>query len=113
MLLKTGETIIADAKEVVSDDTVCGYFLTNPHLVETKEQVEQVVLTESNTQKSNYEIDVILTPWLILSKDKEFIVEKYYIATICNPIDSVEKMYNEKIGISLKTTDDGDDKNAE
>ena len=108
MLLKTGETIITDAKELVSDEIVRGYLLANPHFVETK---EKMVLTESDSGKSNYEIDVVLTPWLILSKDKEFVVAKDYITTICNPIESVEKMYMEKTGISLKVTDDGDDEN--
>jgi hypothetical protein len=102
MLLKTGETIITDAKELVSDEVVCGYFLANPHFVQTK---EKMVLTESDTGKSNYEIDVVLTPWLILSKDKEFLVAKEYIATICDPIDSVEKMYREKTGTVLEVSE--------
>jgi len=99
MLLKTGETIITDAKELVSDEIVRGYLLTKPHFVETK---EKMVLTESDTGKSNYEIDVVLTPWLILSKDKEFVVAFDYITTICNPIPSVEEMYREKTGTSLE-----------
>jgi len=93
MLLKTGETIITDAKEVVSDEVVRGYLLVNPHYVETK---EKTVLMESDSGRSNYEIDVVLTPWLILSKNKEFVVASDYIATICDPIESVEKMYVEK-----------------
>ena len=109
MLLKTGETIIADAKEIVSDEIVRGYLLTNPHFVETK---EKMVLTESESGKSNYEIDVVLTPWLILSKDKEFVVAKDYITTICDPIETVENMYVEKTGIALKVTDNGGDENG-
>ena len=104
MLLKTGESIITDAKELVSDEIIRGYLLTNPHFVETK---EKMVLTESDTGNSNYEIDVVLTPWLILSKDKEFIVAKDYIATICDPIESVENMYMEKTGAALKVTGGG------
>jgi len=107
MLLKTGETIITSAKELVSEETVVGYLLSNPHFVETK---EKVVLTESDSGKSNYEIDVVLTPWLILSKDKQFIVSKDYIATICDPIESVETMYIEKTGISLEVTETEVDK---
>jgi len=105
MLLKTGETIITSVKELVSDETVVGYLLLNPHFVETK---EKVVLTESDSGKSNYEIDVVLTPWLILSKDKQFIVAKDYIATICDPIKSVETMYTEKTGIALELTETED-----
>ena len=102
MLLKTGETIIADAKELVSDELVRGYLLGNPHYVETK---EKMVLTESDTGKSNYEIDVVLTPWMILSKNKEFIVATDYVTTVCDPISSVEEMYREKTGSPLEVTE--------
>ena len=108
MLLKTGETIIADAKELVSDEVVRGFLLKNPHFVEAK---EKMVLTESDTGKSNYEIDVVLTPWLILSKDREFVVAFDYITTICDPIESVQKMYEEKTGISLEVTETKDEDN--
>jgi len=102
MLLKTGETVITDAKEVVSDEVVRGYLLVNPHYVETQ---EKTVLMESDSGKSNYEIDVVLTPWLILSKDKEFVVAADYIATICDPIETVEKMYIAKTKISLEVSE--------
>lgn len=98
MLLKTGETIITEAKQIVSDEVVTGYFLTNPHYVETQ---EKTVLMESDTGKSNYEIDVVLTPWLILSKDKEFVVAVDYVVTVCDPIETVEKMYIAKTKVQL------------
>jgi hypothetical protein len=98
MLLKTGETIITAAKEVVSDEIIRGYFLENPHFVETK---EKTVLVESDSGKSNYEIDVVLTPWLILSKDKQFVISFDYVVTICDPIDTVKQMYLDKTGVSL------------
>lgn len=102
MLLKTGETIITDAKEVVSDEVVRGYLLVNPHYVDTK---EKNVLMESDSGRSNYEIDVVLTPWLILSKNKEFVVAADYIATICDPIETVENMYIQKTKISLDVSE--------
>lgn len=103
MLLKTGETIISEAKEVVSDDEIVrGYLLINPHYVKAE---EKSIITEGETGKSNYELDVILSPWLILSKDKEFIVAKDYVATICDPILMVENMYREKTGIQLELSE--------
>jgi hypothetical protein len=106
MLLKTGETIITDAKEVVSDEVVKGYLLENPHFVETK---EKMVLTESDTGKSNYEIDVVLTPWLILSKDKKFVITLDYVVTICDPINTVKEMYLNKTRFSLKVEEKGEE----
>ena len=93
MLLKTGETLICDAKEVAREEQVRGYLLENPHYVTTQ---EKNVLTEADTGNSNYEIDVVLTPWLILSSDHKFVVSADYIATICEPIPSVKEMFLKK-----------------
>ncbi len=93
MLLKTGETLISDAKEVVREDQIRGYLLENPHYVNTQ---EKNVLTEADTGNSNYEIDVVLTPWLILSSDTKFVVSADYIATICEPIPSIKEMFLKK-----------------
>ena len=38
ILLKTGETLIADAKEVVQEEQVRGYMLTQPQVVESQEK---------------------------------------------------------------------------
>jgi hypothetical protein len=103
MLLKTGETLISDAKELVSDEITRGYLLLKPHFVETK---EKMVLTESESGKSNYEIDVVLTPWIILSKDQEFVVSRDYVATICDPIDSVKQMYLDKTGSTIEVVEE-------
>ena len=93
MLLKTGETLISDAKEVVREDQIRGYLLENPHYVNTQ---EKNALTEADTGNSNYEIDVVLTPWLILSSDTKFVVSADYIATICEPIPSIKEMFLKK-----------------
>ena len=102
MLLKTGETLITDAKEVVSGEQIRGYLLDKPHLVRTQ---EKSVLMESETGKSNYELDIVLTPWMILSSDKEFVVSSEYIATICEPIFSVREMYVNKVGEPLEVSE--------
>ena len=93
ILLKTGETLIADAKEVVQEEQVRGYMLTQPQVVESQ---EKTLLMESGGC-DNYELDVILRPWMILSKNKEFVVTTDIVATICDPLDSVLEMYNSKI----------------
>lgn len=102
MLLKTGETLISDAKEVVQEESVRGYLLNNPHFVRTQ---EKTVLVESDTGKSNYQIDIVLTPWLILSKDTEFLVAIDYVATICDPIASLREMFVNKTTEPLKVSE--------
>jgi len=102
MLLKTGETLISDAKEVVSGEDVRGYLLNKPHFVRTQ---EKTVLTESESGKSNYELDVVLSPWMILSSDKDYVVAFDHVATICEPIPSVKEMYLNKVGEPLEVTE--------
>jgi len=86
--------LITDAKEVVQEEQVRGYMLSQPQVVESQ---EKTLLIESETSNSNYELDVILKPWMILSKDKEFVVTTDIVATICEPLDSIKDMYESKV----------------
>ena len=64
ILLKTGETLITDAQEVVQDEKVKGYLFKQPQIVRTQ---EKTMLMEEDTKNSNYELDVILTCLLYTS----------------------------------------------
>ena len=94
ILLKTGETLITDAQEVVQDEKVKGYLFKQPQIVRTQ---EKTMLMEEDTKNSNYELDVILPPWMILSKNQEYVVTTDIVATICDPLDSVMEMYDSKV----------------
>ena len=94
ILLKTGETLITEAQEVVQDEKVKGYLFKQPQIVRTQ---EKTMLMEEETKNSNYELDVILTPWMILSKNQEYVVTTDIVATICDPLDSVMEMYDSKV----------------
>ena len=94
MLLKTGETLISDAKEVVQEEQVRGYLLSHPQIVTSQ---EKTVLMEADTRNANYELDIILKPWMILSSDKEFVVTTDIVATICEPLPSIKNMYDSKV----------------
>jgi hypothetical protein len=91
-LLKSGETIISDAKELISDDKVCGYLFTNPEIVSI---VKPIFLTEEN-QKSS-QIEISLSPWIVLSSDKQIPVPPDWIVTIVEPVQTVKEMYEEKV----------------
>ena len=94
ILLKTGETLITDAKEVVQEEEVRGYMFTQPQIVISQ---EKTMLMEADTKHSNYELDIILKPWMILSSDKEFVVTTDIVATICEPLESIREMYDSKV----------------
>ena len=94
VLVKTGEQIISDVKEIVSDDKVCGYLLKNPQTIMTS----QVPFTLSPTPEVNENsVEMKMSPWILLSKDDEIPVPPDYVVTIVEPVEEVIEMYKEKI----------------
>ena len=91
-VLKSGEQVIADAKELVSEEKVRGYLFTKPHKVVS---TQPLLLTEE--QKDDNSLEVTLSPWIILSADKEVVVPTDWVVTVVEPLESVVKMYEEKV----------------
>ena len=95
-ILKTGETIISDLQELVADqdqDTPNAYLLNNPHVVRTK---DKQFLTEEEKTEKKFGIDVVMTPWIILSSDKKIMIPVDSVITIVEPIEGVKKMFLDK-----------------
>jgi len=92
-LLKSGETIISDAKELISDDKVCGYLFTKPQKVETRKTI--LLAEETDSQKGDLEVS--LSPWIILTNDEQIPVPPDWIVTIVEPIKTIKEMYEEKV----------------
>ena len=95
-ILKTGETIISDLQELVADqdqDTPNAYLLNNPHVVRTK---DKQFLTEEEKAEKKFGIDVVMTPWIILSSDKKIVLPVDCVMNIVEPIDGVKKMFLDK-----------------
>ena len=92
-LLKSGETLISETKELVSDEGQTAphaYLLNHPHLVNVKE------VKTSNQNQGDFGIDVTLTPWIILSADTEMVLPTDWVVTIVEPLPSVKQMYLDK-----------------
>ena len=98
LLLKSGEQVLADTKElrrkddVPMVDKVYGYLLAQPHKVSAN---KPLVLTENVDEQRN--VEITLAPWILLTEDKVVTIPKEWVITIVNPIDSIVKMYQEKI----------------
>ena len=98
LLLKSGEQVLADTKElrrkddVPMVDKVYGYLLAQPHKVSAN---KPLVLTENVDEQRN--VEITLAPWILLTEDKVMTIPKEWVITIVNPIDSIVKMYQEKI----------------
>ena len=95
-LLKTGEQIISDMKELVAEgqEQVHAYLLDNPHTVEIN---EKQFITEEEKKEGDYGINVALLPWIILSKDKKMIIPVDSVLTVVEPLESVTQLYLDKI----------------
>ncbi len=95
-VLKTGETLISDMQELVSDKEQASphaYLLNNPHLVKIR---EKQFLTEDEKNDKKFGIDVLMTPWIVISSDKKIILPVDCVMTIVEPIDGVKKMFLDK-----------------
>ena len=106
-LLKSGETLISEMKELVAEnmEQAHAYLLENPHKVETR---EKSFLTEEEKKAGDFGIDVILIPWIILSADKKVIIHTDVVTTVVEPIASVKQMFidkNEAFSIKEETND--------
>ena len=93
-LLKSGESVIADIKELISDDNVCGYLFENPHIIS---YLEPELLTEQ-TETSKLKISLI--PWILITSDTKIPVRSDWVITMVEPIEDVKKIYEEKINES-------------
>ena len=95
-LLKTGEQLISEMKELVPEDQeqVHAYLLDNPHTVEIN---EKQFVTEEEKKSGDFGIDVTLLPWIILSKDKQMIIPTDSVLTVVEPLDSVTQLYLDKL----------------
>lgn len=94
-LLKSGETIISDIKELVSEDKACGYLFNKPHRIEYK---RPVLLTENqNNTLLDGELQVSLSPWILLSADDQIAISLDWVVTLVDPVKTILELYEEKV----------------
>ena len=91
-VLQSGEQIIAEMKEIVSEDRPIAYLFKQPHKLVVN---SPVYLTEEKDAKTSVEIS--LTKWIIVSEDDDVPVSVNQVVALVEPIDSVKKMYEEKV----------------
>ncbi len=89
MLLLNGDCI-EEMQKLIDDGKAIGYLFKNPHRI----SAEKDFLAETPQDRK---VHVTLAPWILLSADNEILVPKNQVVTIVEPIDSVKKMYSEKL----------------
>ena len=100
-LLKSGEQVISDVKELVNDDQkVLTLVFSNPYVVQflTPELLYEEV--KNNTEDLNYKVS--FSPWLPLSADKVIAVSNDWIISIVEPLEWIKTSYEEKMNKSVE-----------
>lgn len=93
-LLKSGETIISDIKELFSEDKFRSYLFINPHKVEYR---RPVLLLEDSENIPSGELQISLSPWIILTTQTQITVPPDWVVTVVDPIKSIQEMYEGKV----------------
>ena len=109
LLLKSGEDIISDIKEMVvggengeseEERRVVGYLLNKPCLVKMRDPSLLAEETTEEQKKASYQVS--LYPWMPLSKDQVIPVPSDWVVTIVEPVNQVKEMYNQRIAEKSK-----------
>ena len=92
-LLKSGEEVIADIKEIRQEETgvLVSYLFKDPYCVKIK---TTQVLVEQETRPKH---ELAYYKWMSLSKENDIIVNKDWVVCITDPLDTVKKNYEEKV----------------
>ena len=93
LLLKSGEEVITEAKEIVNPETKepMGYHLHKPFRLDIVSNDGGIVF---NNEKG-YQISWF--PWAPLSKDKDFFLPAVHVITAYDPLDSISEQYVQAI----------------
>ena len=105
VMLKSGEDIIADIKEIKSEEDVVGYFFHDPLIVKMYSPEEPVVLSEENGVESDHgttkeissKVGITFYPWVPLAAEKKIPCSADWVITIVEPMQNLKKLYQEKI----------------
>ena len=112
-ILKSGEDIVADIKEMLvgeGDDTkVVGYYLNRPCGVSLNSKALKV----DDEDKDTYQLK--LFPWCPLTKQEKIPIPTDWVVTIVEPMDKIAEMYKKEVlkygtsqGISIDQQADSD-----
>ncbi len=104
-MLKSGEDIIADVKEIKSEEDVIGYFFHDPLIVKMYSPEEPVVLSEESgvesehgtTKEISSKVGITFYPWVPLSAEKKIPCSADWVITMVEPMQNLKKLYQEKI----------------
>jgi hypothetical protein len=93
-LLKSGEEVIADIKEIVNEEEkIVSLLFSNPYVVKL---ITPQILVEELSESPEMEYKVSFSSWLPLSLEKDIVVRTDWVVSIVEPVEMVKKSYEEK-----------------
>ena len=98
VMLKSGEDIITDVKELKTEEGIVGYYFQDPLIVKMYQPEEPTVLNEEGSSRE-YEskISVQFYPWIPLSEESRIPCSADWVVTIVEPVKSIKKLYQERL----------------
>ena len=98
VMLNSGEDIIADVKELKTEEGVVGYFFHDPLIIKMYQPEEPTVLNEeSSTRQYASKISIQFYPWIPLSEESRIPCSADWVVTIVEPVQNVKKLYRESL----------------
>ena len=98
VMLKSGEDIIADVKELKTEEGIVGYYFHDPLIVKMYHPEQPTVLNEEGSSREYQSmISVQFYPWIPLSEESRIPCSADWVITIVEPIENLRKLYQEKI----------------
>jgi len=93
VILKSGETIISDIREMVLGEdeskTVIGYYLHNPCAIVLESLDENIEVDDKR------KMSIRLFDWMPLAKERKIPVVAEWVVGIVDPVDSLKETYSE------------------
>ena len=113
LVLKSGEDVIADIKEMMtSDNQVMGYILTKPCVVKLMSAAPLTAEEDEPNPEGTSEVRIRMHPWAPLAKEKQVPLSTEWVVTMFSPIDKVLDMYKKQVlkeNGKTDTTDSSDE----
>ena len=98
-LLKSGEQVISDIKELVDEDQkVISLVFENPYVVQFL--TAELLYEETSNEEINHKVS--FHPWLPLSSDKTIPVSSDWVISIVEPLEWIKRSYEDRMNVSTE-----------
>ena len=98
VMLKSGEDIIADVKELKTEEGIVGYYFHDPLIVKMYHPEQPTVLNEEGSSREYQSmISVQFYPWIPLSEESRIPCSADWVVTIVEPVKNIKKLYQERL----------------